>query len=113
MSGRPPSDWDETRVSADLPNLGIDVRHRRAWNGNAEQIQVTLTAPLAGTVIGPKASPFGVTGTIDERSLKLFTLNLGEGPPPGGRWTSVCRRPRRHRPRRPRSPSGLATRTRS
>ena len=52
MSGRPPSDWDETRVSADLPNLGIDVRHRRAWNGNAEQIQVTLTAPPSFEAVG-------------------------------------------------------------
>ncbi len=37
-------DWDETRISTSLPNLDVDVRHRRSWEGDAEQIQVTLTA---------------------------------------------------------------------
>ena len=37
------SDWDETRATARLPNLDIEILHRRAWNGDAEQVQVTLT----------------------------------------------------------------------
>jgi hypothetical protein len=37
------SDWDETRATARLPNLDIEVLHRRSWVGDAEQLQVTLT----------------------------------------------------------------------
>ncbi len=37
-------DWDETTATARLPNLDIEVRHRRAWSGDAEQLQVTLHA---------------------------------------------------------------------
>jgi len=41
--GRDPPEWDETRINARLPNLDVDVLHRRAWDGDAEQVQVTLT----------------------------------------------------------------------
>lgn len=37
-------EWDETRATARLPGLDLDIRHRRAWEGEAEQLQVTLTA---------------------------------------------------------------------
>ncbi len=40
---RSPSDWDETRATARLPNLDIEILHRRAWEGDGEQLQVTLT----------------------------------------------------------------------
>lgn len=39
-----PSDWDETRATASLPGLDVDIRHRRAWQGDAEQLQITLSA---------------------------------------------------------------------
>lgn len=42
-TGRSASDWDETRATARLPNLDIEILHRRAWEGDAEQLQVTLT----------------------------------------------------------------------
>jgi choice-of-anchor A domain-containing protein len=44
--------------------------------------KVMLTAPLADAMLGTKASPFNVTGAIDERNLKGFKLNLGQGPTP-------------------------------
>lgn len=36
-------DWDETRATARLPNLDIEILHRRSWEGDAEQVRVTLT----------------------------------------------------------------------
>ncbi len=47
-----PSDWDETTLAARLPNLDIDVRHRRAWAGDAEQVQITLTATPSFEAVG-------------------------------------------------------------
>lgn len=39
-----PAEWDETRATARLPNLDVEIVHRRTWEGDAEQIQVTLQA---------------------------------------------------------------------
>lgn len=33
---------DETRAVARLPHLDVEVVHRRAWDGEAEQLSVTL-----------------------------------------------------------------------
>ena len=49
---RPPNDWNETTLAARLPNLDIDVRHRRAWTGDAEQVQITLTATPSFEAVG-------------------------------------------------------------
>ena len=38
------SEYDETRATARLPNLDIEILHRRSWEGNEEQIVVTLRA---------------------------------------------------------------------
>ena len=40
----PVSDYDETRATARLPNLDIEILHRRPWEGNEEQIVVMLRA---------------------------------------------------------------------
>ena len=67
------------------------VAHDRAGNQQSLAVpfeldntppRVAITAPAAGTVLGMKASPYGITGTIDERNLLLFQLNLAQGPPP-------------------------------
>src|SRR3954468_14949360 len=38
------SPYDETRATARLPNLDIEVLHRRPWEGNEEHLVVTLRA---------------------------------------------------------------------
>ena len=38
------SEYDETRATARLPNLDIEILHRRPWEGNEEQLVVTLRA---------------------------------------------------------------------
>jgi hypothetical protein len=34
--------YDETRAVARLPHLDVEIVHRRAWDGEAEQLSVTL-----------------------------------------------------------------------
>src|SRR5215207_9604870 len=38
------SAYDETRARARLPNLDIEILHRRPWEGNEEHLMVTLRA---------------------------------------------------------------------
>ena len=38
------SAYDETRARARLPNLDIEILHRRPWEGNEEQLVVMLRA---------------------------------------------------------------------
>jgi hypothetical protein len=38
------SPYDETRATARLPNLDIEILHRRPWEGNEEHLMVTLRA---------------------------------------------------------------------
>ena len=38
------SAYDETRATARLPNLDIEILHRRPWEGNEEQLVVMLRA---------------------------------------------------------------------
>ena len=38
------SEYDETRATARLPNLDIEIVHRRPWEGNEEHLMVTLWA---------------------------------------------------------------------
>ena len=40
----PTDDFDETRASARLPHLAIDVVHRRAREGDAEEVSISLQA---------------------------------------------------------------------
>ena len=39
------SEYDETRATARLPNLDIEILHRRPWEGNEEHLMVTLRGP--------------------------------------------------------------------
>ena len=36
------SEYDETRATARLPNLDIEILHCRPWEGNEEHLMVTL-----------------------------------------------------------------------
>ena len=38
------SDYDEMRAVARLPNLNIEILHRRAWDGDEEQMVITVSA---------------------------------------------------------------------
>ena len=38
------SDYDETLAVARLPILDVEILHRRPWQGNEEQIVITLRA---------------------------------------------------------------------
>ena len=38
------SDYDETRVIARLPRLDIEILHRRPWQGDEEQMVITVRA---------------------------------------------------------------------
>jgi hypothetical protein len=42
--GMPQSDFDETKASARLPHLDIAIVHRRARDGGAEQLAISLQA---------------------------------------------------------------------
>ena len=38
------SDYEETTAVAHLPQLDIEIRHRRPWQGDAEEMTITLRA---------------------------------------------------------------------
>ena len=38
------SDYDETRAVARLPNLYIEILHRRPWEGEHEDMVITVSA---------------------------------------------------------------------
>ena len=38
------SDYDETRAVARLPHLDIEILHRRPWQGDEEQMVITVRA---------------------------------------------------------------------
>ena len=38
------SEYDQTRATARLPNLDIEIVHRRRWEGDEEQLVVMLRA---------------------------------------------------------------------
>ena len=41
---KPKSPYQETRAVARLPHLDVEVQHRRPWEGEGEQIMITLQA---------------------------------------------------------------------
>jgi hypothetical protein len=38
------SDFEETTAVAHLPQLDIEIRHRRPWQGDSEEMTITLRA---------------------------------------------------------------------
>ena len=40
----PKSQFDDTHAVARLPNLDIEIHHRRPWQGDAEMLSVTIRA---------------------------------------------------------------------
>ena len=46
------SEYDETRATARLPNLDIEILHRRPWEGNEEQLVVMLRAVPSFEAVG-------------------------------------------------------------
>ena len=55
------SDYDETRVIARLPSLDIEILHRRPWQGDEEQMVITVRAVPSFEAFGrfwAAANPF-------------------------------------------------------
>ncbi len=46
------SEYDQTRATARLPNLDIEIVHRRPWEGHEEQLVVMLRAVLSFEAFG-------------------------------------------------------------
>ena len=46
------SEYDETRATVRLPNLDIEILHRRPWEGNEEQLVVMLRAVPSFEAVG-------------------------------------------------------------
>src|SRR3954447_15904787 len=46
------SPYDETRATARLPNLDVEIVHRRPWEGNEEHLMVTLRAVPSDEALG-------------------------------------------------------------
>ena len=38
------ADYDDARAVAQLPNLDIEILHRRPWRGDGEMLSITLRA---------------------------------------------------------------------
>jgi hypothetical protein len=38
------SDYDDARAVAQLPNMDIEILHRRPWRGEGEMLSITLRA---------------------------------------------------------------------
>ncbi len=38
------SDYDDARAVAQLPNLDVEILHRRPWRGDGEMLSITLRA---------------------------------------------------------------------
>jgi hypothetical protein len=58
---------DETRAVAHLPNLDIEIIHRRPSDGNAEQMVITLRAMPSFEVFG---------GYLEAANPMLFWMKL-------------------------------------
>ncbi|HZT19912.1 MAG TPA: hypothetical protein VFA23_10955 [Dongiaceae bacterium] len=55
------SDYDETRAVARLPNLDIEILHRRPWEGEGEELTIRLSAHPSFEAFGrylEQANPF-------------------------------------------------------
>lgn len=81
----PETEFDETRALARLPNLEIDIVHRRARDGGAEEIAIRLRALPSFAALAPllaAANPF----LFWARAMELaWSPWLGRLPPRGGR----------------------------
>src|SRR4051794_29648957 len=63
------SPYDETRATARLANLDVEIAHRRAWEGSEEQIVVMLRA-VPSTSTGLRTRRSG-----SNRSMKIAPLD--------------------------------------
>jgi len=78
------ADVDETRASARLPYLNLDIVHRRARDGAAEQISITLQATPsveAFTQFLQTANPFQFWGRVWQMVWQPWLAALKAAPP--------------------------------
>jgi hypothetical protein len=72
-------DVDETRVHGRLPNMHIDIVHRRVPDSDAELVSVTVTAvlhPQAFDVFLPFADPFRLWTQLAEAAWSPWLQGL-------------------------------------
>lgn len=51
--------------------------------------KASITAPAAGSIVGIKKSPVNIAGTLEEKYLKIYKLNVGNGDAPTV-WTELA-----------------------
>src|SRR3954462_8554315 len=73
------SEYDETRATARLPNLDIEILHRRPWEGNEEQLVVMLRAVPSFEAFGrlwEASNPLLVWTRMTEAAWLLWVRGL-------------------------------------
>ena len=86
------SPYDETRATARLPNLDIEIPHRRPWDGNEEQIVVMLRAVPSFEAFGrllEASNPLLVWTRIMEAMWSPWVRGLSTAFLPGFRLPSL------------------------
>src|SRR3954469_9712039 len=66
------NEYDEIRATARLPNLDIEILHRRPWEGNEEQIVVMLRAVPSFEAVGR-----WLEASNPERNIGILCAALG------------------------------------
>lgn len=75
-------DWSEIRATARPPNLDVGILHRRAWEGDAEQLRVTLqaTPSFAGALpLLAAASPLLMSARMMQAAWAAWLAMAGPG----------------------------------
>ena len=86
------SEYDETRATARLPNLDIEIVHRRPWEGNEEQIIVMLRAVPSFEAFGrllEVSNPLLVWTRMMEAAWSPWVRGISTAPAPSVRPPSL------------------------
>ena len=84
--------YDETRATARLPNLDIEILHRRPWEGNEEHLMVTLRAVPSFEAFGrllEVSNPLLVWTRMMEAAWSPWVRGLTTALPPSFRPPSL------------------------
>jgi hypothetical protein len=77
--------YDETRAVGRLPHLDVEVVHRRAWDGEAEQLSVTLRGVPSFEAFGQfieSTDPFSFWMGLVQAAWSPWLGLLGAAAPP-------------------------------
>ena len=82
------SAYDETRATARLPNLDVEILHRRPWECNEEQIAVMVRVVPSFETFGrllEASNPFLVWSRMMEAAWSPWVRSLTTALPPSVR----------------------------